>query len=92
MQEFKVGQGGIHPNTCAGTGKPLGDGDKCFAENLDQAVSGQIFHPSFIKSGGKSEGKEPSIKELKATLKAAGAKGYSSLSKPKLIAAVEALG
>ena len=90
MQEFKVGIDGIHPNTCAGTGKPLANGDKCFAENLDQAIAGQIFHPSFIKGGDQDKG--PSVKELKATLKAAGVKGYSSLSKPKLIAAVEALG
>ena len=92
MQEFKVGIDGIHPNTCAGTGKPLADGDKCFAENLDQAIAGQVFHPSFIKSGGKSEGKEPSVKDLKAALKAAGVKGYSKFSKPELVAAVEALG
>ena len=96
MQEFKVGIDGIHPNTCAGTGKPLADGDKCFAENVDQAIAGQVFHPSFIKGGGKSdgegEGKGPSVKELKATLKAAGVKGYSKLKMPELIAAVEALG
>lgn len=94
MQEFKIGQDGIHPNTCAGTGKPLGDGDKCFAENVDQAIAGQIFHPSFVKGGSKGdgEGKGPSVKELKATLKAAGAKGYSKLKMPELIAAVEALG
>lgn len=92
MQEFKVGINGIHPNTCAGTGKPLGLGDKCFAENLDQAIAGQIFHPSFTKGGSQGEGKGPSVKELKATLKAAGVTGYSKLKMPELIAAVEALG
>jgi hypothetical protein len=96
MQELIVGEQGIRPNTCAGTGKPLGDGDKCFAENVDQAIAGQIFHPSFIKGGGKSdgegEGKEPSVKELKATLKAAKVRGYSKWNKTELIAAVEALG
>lgn len=96
MQEFKVGQDGIHPNTCAGTGKPLAIGDKCFAENVDQAIAGQLFHPSHIKGGGKSdgqgEGKPPSAKELKATLKAAGVTGYSRWNKSELEAAVEALG
>ena len=89
MQEFTVGQDGIYPNTCAGTGKPLADGDKCFAENVDQAVAGQVFHPSF-KGGDKP--KDPTAKELKATLKAAGVSGYSRWKLPKLIAAVEALG
>ena len=90
MQEFTVGEGGIFPNTCAGTGKPLGIGDKCFAENRDQAIAGQVFHPSFIKGGDKPKG--PTAKELKATLKAAGVTGYSKLKMPELIAAVEALG
>ena len=98
MQELIVGEQGIRPNTCAGTGKPLGDGDKCFAENVDQAIAGQIFHPSFIKGGkpsasdGQGEGKAPGVKELKATLKAAGVTGYSKWKKPELIAAIEALG
>jgi imidazolonepropionase-like amidohydrolase len=98
MQEFKVGINGIHPNTCAETGKPLADGDKCFAENVDQAIAGQIFHPSFAKGGKPSasdsqgEGKAPGVKELKAALKAAGVTGYSKWKKPELIAAVEALG